>query len=41
MSFVHAVAVLERYRESMRRGRIVLDDGSILLFDRNGFVRKH
>jgi hypothetical protein len=41
VSFADAVAVLERYRESMRRGRIVLDDGTILLFDRNGFVRKH
>lgn len=41
VTFAAALAVLERYRESMRRGRIVLDDGTILLFDRTGFVRKH
>jgi hypothetical protein len=41
VSFTEALAVLERYRESMRRGRIVLDDGTILVFDRTGFVRKH
>lgn len=33
-----ALAWLERYRTTLRRGHVTLDDGTRLLFDPNGFV---